>query len=119
MDLRLARSRLFREHFLGVPMGVLRIFKSLLAEFVGSQMVPFAVCDSGSRVGMLRQVVKFRRSFVGALGHRFLLTRSMKTNISCVRGETLRSDVAMQLDSNYLLFPRNQWIPVAAGLLTR
>jgi hypothetical protein len=77
MVLRLARRRPFCEDFFGVPIGVLRILKSFLAEFVGGQMVGFAVCDSGSRVGVLCQVVKFRESIVRALGHRSLLTYSM------------------------------------------
>ena len=54
-------------------MGVHRVFESLLAEFVTSKMIPFAVRGRGGGVGMLCQIVKFRGSIVGTLGHRVLL----------------------------------------------
>jgi hypothetical protein len=43
-----------------VPVGVLRLLKSLFAQFMSSKMVLFAVSCSRGGVGMGRQVVKFR-----------------------------------------------------------
>jgi hypothetical protein len=60
-------------------MGVLRMFESLLAEFVSGQMVCFAMGFSGGCVGVSCQVVEFRGSFVRALGHDVLLAGSMQT----------------------------------------
>jgi hypothetical protein len=54
-------------------MGILRVFKSLLAEFVSGEMVALAVGGGGGSMGMRRKVVKFRSSIVCALGHRVLL----------------------------------------------
>jgi hypothetical protein len=56
-----------------MSMGVQRVFESLTAEFVCSQMIFFAVGFSGGGVGVGRLVVKFRGAGVRALGHDFLL----------------------------------------------
>lgn len=61
-------------------MSIRRVFVSLLAHFVRGKVVALAVCDSGALVCMGRKVVKFRNSFVRALGHRVLLLCSMRAD---------------------------------------
>jgi hypothetical protein len=66
-----------RVRFLGkllrVPVGIHRLFESLLAQFVSGHVIPFTVGGGSGSVGMLRQVVKFRSSIMGTLGHCVLL----------------------------------------------
>jgi len=45
----------------------------LSSEFVAGQMISLAMGNSSGGVGVRRKVVKFRDSFMRALGHRFLL----------------------------------------------
>jgi len=73
-------------------MGVPREFESLLAEFVGGLMVPFAVGIGSSGMRVRGQVMKFRRPIVRGLGHDVLLPGSMQTSgarIIGARGKAL------------------------------
>ena len=65
--------------FLGIPMGVLRVFERLFTEFVSGQVICLAVGSSGSRVRVGCQVVQFSCSVVRALGHSVLLACSMRS----------------------------------------
>jgi hypothetical protein len=53
-----------------------REFVSVLAQFVGCQMICLAVGGGGGLMGMGCLVVKFRSSIVRALGHSVLLDSS-------------------------------------------
>jgi hypothetical protein len=53
--------------------GVQGVFVGLFAEFVGGEMVSFAVGRGGGGVGVGSQVVEFCESIVRALGHGDLL----------------------------------------------
>jgi hypothetical protein len=55
------------------------VFQSLLAEFVGGQVISLCVSGSGGGVSVLCQVVQLCRSIMRTLGHRILLTCSMQT----------------------------------------
>ena len=61
-------------------MGARRVFLSLPAEFVRSQMIGFSVGLSGGGVGVGCQVMEFSSSIVRALGHDLLLTGWMQAN---------------------------------------
>jgi hypothetical protein len=60
-------------------MSVQGVFVSLPAQFVSGQVIPFAVGNSGSSVGMGCQVMEFCGSIMGALGHGVLLACLMQT----------------------------------------
>jgi hypothetical protein len=59
----------------GVPMGFLREFARMLAEFVRRLVIPFAMGCGSFSVGMGGQIVQFRFWIVRALSHDVLLHR--------------------------------------------
>jgi hypothetical protein len=73
-------------------------------------MVAFAMCRGSGGMGMLCQVVEFGGSTVRALGHRFLLCCSMRTNIKRICGQILPGHGTTQSDF-WSWFPRSEWIP--------
>lgn len=70
----------FLDQFFGLLIGVLRVFESLLAQFMSGQMICLAVGFSRGVVGVACQVVKLRGSTVCTLGHGILLSCSMQIN---------------------------------------
>lgn len=59
-------------------MSVPGMFESLFAEFVGGQVISLTVGGSSGGVGVRCEIVEFRGSVVGALGHIVLLACSMQ-----------------------------------------
>lgn len=53
----------------GVLLGEERVLERLLTEFVGGQVVAFAVSDCGGRVSLRSAVMQFCGAIMGALGH--------------------------------------------------
>jgi hypothetical protein len=61
-------------------MSIHRMLVSFAAEFVSGKMIGFAVGDCRGCVGVGGKVMKFRNSFVRALGHEILLPCSMQSS---------------------------------------
>jgi hypothetical protein len=63
-ELRFGRIVLPFDEFFGSLMGVHRVFMRLFGEFVSGQVIPFAVGDCCSVMGMGGQVVEFYDSIL-------------------------------------------------------